>query len=172
MTQEDKELLLKDLCARLPFHVKVSIDFEGYLEVLPDDENLQYPYRKNLKFILDYDNKTIEDISKEPHILYAYPCTERFAMLRGYTYELDYGVPVEFIKPYLRPMSSMTEEEKEDIKPLFLQVWTDDNKRLLVVRQNKMAKYLNYLYSHHLDFCNLIPKNLALEAPEDMYNIK
>jgi len=73
------------------------------------------------------------------------------------------------IKPYLRPLSSMTEEEKEDVKPLFKLVWTDDNKRLLVVRQNKMAEYLDYIYSHHFDFRGLIPMGLALEAPSDMY---
>ena len=152
MTQEEKELLLKDLCGRLPFHVKVAIDFEEYLEVLPDDENLQYPYRKNLKFILNYDNKTIEDISKEPHILYAYPCTERFAMLRGYTYELDYGVPVEFIKPYLRPMSSMTEEERNELS-----------------HYDNSVQRTDFFYSHHIDCRFMIEKGLALEAPENMY---
>jgi hypothetical protein len=162
MTQEDKELLLKDLCARLPFHVKVSIDFEGYLEVLPDDENLQYPYRKNLKFILDYDNKTIEDISKEPHILYAYPCTERFAMLRGYTYELDYGVPVEFIKPYLRPMSSMTKEEKK----IYMEISSN------LCGEIAAKTMIDWLNAHHFDYRGLIEKGLALEAPEDMYNVK
>jgi hypothetical protein len=164
MTQEEKELLLKDLCARLPFHVKVSIDFEGYLEVLPDDENLQYPYRKNLKFILDYDNKTIEDISKEPHILYAYPCTERFAMLHGYTYELDYGVPVEFIKPYLRPMSSMTEEEYENFRETFK--WFEQFDKLIFEWTYKSYDWLN---KHHFDYRGLIPKGLALEALENMY---
>ncbi len=79
---------------------------------------------------------------------------------------------IDCVKPYLRPMSNMTEKEKEDIKPLFLRVWTDDGNRLLVIRQNRMAEYLNYLYSHHLDFRGLIPMGLALEAPEGMYNIK
>lgn len=179
MTQEEKDLVVKDLCGRLPFHVKVAIDFEGYLEVLPDDENLQYPYRKNLKFILDYDNKTIEDISKESHILYAYPCTERFAMVRGYTYELDYGVPVEFIKPYLRPMSSMTEEERLELSRL-----TDDKfKFYLYTAKPEIVCYekynyleglkvLDWLNAHHFDYRGLIPMGLALEAPEGMYNLK
>ena len=157
MTQEEKDLVVKDLCGRLPFHVKAAIDFEEYLEVLPDDENLQYPYRKNLKFILNYDNKTIEDISKEPHILYAYPCTERFAMLRGYTYELDYGVPVEFIKPYLRPRYSMTEEEKA-YKEFYFK-WDDYSD----------WDYVDWLNAHHFDYRGLIKKGLAIEAPEGMY---
>ena len=165
MTQEEKELLLKDLCARLPFHVKVAIDFEGYMEVLPEDENLQYPYRKNLNFILDYDNKTIEDISKEPHILYAYPCTERFAMLRGYTYELDYGVPVEFIKPYLRPISSMTEDEIFQLGRLTGAA----SYNMLKGDYSSLKELLKYVYKNHIDYFSLIPMGLALEAPEDMY---
>lgn len=171
MTQEEKDLVVKDLCGRLSFHVKVAIDFKGYLEVLPDDENLEYPYRKNLNFILDYDNKTIEDISKEPHILYAYPCSERFTMLRGYTYELDYGVPVEFIKPYLRPMSSMTEEEKKElsnIRPYLI----DKNDNIIGVQCNsfiQISEYQDWLNEHHFDYRGLIPMGLALEAPEDMY---
>ena len=182
MTQEEKDLVVKDLCGRLPFHVKVAIDFEGYMEVLPDDENLQYPYRKNLKFILDYDNKTIEDISKEPHILYAYPCTERFAMFRGYTYELDYGVPVEFIKPYLRPMSSMIEEEKKEMKAATCPEGTGYfyEKHLVcpmnhfceLISYEFMADILNWLNAHHFDYRGLIPMGLALEAPEGMYNLK
>ena len=181
MKQEEKELLLKDLCARLPFHVKVTIDFEGYMEVLPDDEYLQYTYRKNLMFILDYENKTIEDISKEPHILYAYPCTERFAMLRGYTYEVDYGVPVEFIKPYLRPMSSMTEEEREELSD-YLCEQVMPNKIGITIPPNPtqgkgipfiwMSDCMDWLNEHYFDYRGLIEKGLALEAPEGMYEIK
>lgn len=130
MTQEEKELLLVDLCARLPYLVRCTY---------PNDIGLHIPITE----INIHDNGLVG--------------------IHGKVYNL-YD-----IKPYLRPMLSMTEEEKEDIKPLFLQVWTDDNKRLLVVRQNKMAEYLNYLYSHHLDFRGLIPMGLALEAPEDMY---
>lgn len=175
MTQEEKELLVADLCARLPFQVKVAIDFKGYLEVLPDDENLQYNYRKNLKLILDFADKTIEDISKEPNILYAYPCTERFEMLRGYTYELDYGVPVEFIKPYLRPISSMTREEKRCLNNIafefgekFLEPEADAISRWNATAEIH-ARSMDYLNSIHVDCRNLIPMGLALEAPEDMY---
>ena len=171
MTQEEKDLVVKDLCARLPFYVKAAIDFEGYLEVLPDDENLQYSYRKNLKFILDYENKTIEDISKEPHILYAYPCTERFQMLRGYTYEFDYGVPVEFIKPYLRPMSSMTEEEKVEIQDLYHKNTQEVFKDPSEIRGYRFydISVVDWLNEHHFDYRGLIPMGLALEAPEDIY---
>ena len=180
MTQEEKDLLVKDLCGRLPFHVKVAIDFKGYLEVLPDDENLEYPYRKNLNFILDYDNKTIEDISQEPHILYAYPCSERFTMLRGYTYELDYGVPVEFIKPYLRPMSSMTEEEREELSDYLCEKVMPDKIGITIPPnpiQGKgipfmwMSDCMDWLNKNMFDYRGLIKKGLALETTKNMYSI-
>ena len=171
MIREEKILVIKDLCGRLPFHVKVAIDFKGYLEMLPDDENLQYPYRKNLKFILDRDNKTIEDISKEPNILYAYPCAERFQILRGYTYELDYGIPIEFIKPYLRPLSSMTNEEQKEFVQFhcvtLCPVVIDE--MLTLDNESNMFDWLN---SHHFDYRGLIEKGLALEVPEGMYETK
>ena len=81
MTQEEKNLLTKVLLEQLPYGVKVAIDFRSYLEWLPADEDLDYRYRKDLKYILGRENKTIEDISTEPNILYAYPCKERFQML-------------------------------------------------------------------------------------------
>lgn len=170
MTQEEKDLVVKDLCGRLPFHVKVAIDFEEYLEVLPDDENLQYPYRKNLKFILNYDNKTIEDISKEPHILYAYPCSERFQMLRGYTYEFDYGVPVEFIKPYLRPMSSMTEEERGEFRNFGGVMSYSPQHDTWAISAFSPEAY-DWLNKNMFDYRGLIPMGLALEATKNMYSI-
>jgi len=187
MTQEEKNLLTKVLLEQLPYNVKVAIDFQPYLACLPDDEDLEYPYRKNLNFILDYDKKTMEDISAEPNILYAYPCNERFQMLRGYTYQEDYGVPVEFIKPYLRPMSSMTEEEYDEFKDLTTcGRWCDDYDRwahwgveVVAYEYDETDKpYYNFvdfqklsdwLNSHHFDYRGLIGKGLALPATEEMY---
>ena len=160
MTEEEKEILLKDLCARLPYNVKVAIDFQPYIACLPDDEDLEYPYRKNLNFILGRENKTIEDISAEPSILYAYPCDGRFQMLRGYTYHEDYGVPVEFIKPYLRPLPSMTEEERIEYR------LKQTNYEFGYFDTHASIDWLN---AHHFDYRGLIPMGLALEAPENMY---
>lgn len=58
---------------------------------------------------------------------------------------------IEDVKPYLRPLSSMTEEEK----------WEE---------QNTVMKFLQDFYNErHLDYRGLIEKGLALEAPEGMY---
>lgn len=73
-----------------------------------------------------------------------------------------------YIKPYLRPLSSMTEEEKDEFAkfacvnlcPMML---TD---MLTLDNESKMFDWLN---AHHFDYHGLIEKGLALEAPEDMY---
>lgn len=62
------------------------------------------------------------------------------------------------IRPYLRPMSSMTEEEREEESGL----WNEHDTNLI-------REMLDFYCSHHLDWNSLIPKGLALEAPKDMY---
>lgn len=86
------------------------------------------------------------------------------------------GWGIHGIKPYLRPLSSMTKEERQEmekiigsnpIKPFGTLTDTCDN----LVRSCAYGSYLmlQYLYSHHFDVINLIEKRLALEAPEGMY---
>ena len=133
MTQEEKQLLLKDLCARIPNHVKVELHGEictclGYF----DD----------------------------------------FVMLTSNT-PLGQQTNVANVKPYLRPMSSMTEEEK--IELCTIAYAPDEMKtieeKLYVIKIN--AKNAADFYNeHHFDYRGLIPMGLALEAPEDMYNTK
>ena len=68
------------------------------------------------------------------------------------------------VKPYLRPMSSMTEEEIKQEKEL----WDIITK----TRNDLHYKYTDWLNSHFLDYRGLIPKGLALIAPKEMYQIK
>ena len=130
MTQEEKDLLLKDLCARLPYGVKVNILGE-------------YQHAENL-FGLDVYKQTF-------NLKYAYnqPMFTR------------HGDSV--IKPYLRPMKSMTEEEKKEEWEL----WDIVTK----TRNDLHYLYTDFLISHHFDYRALIEKGLALEAPEGMYEI-
>ncbi len=76
-------------------------------------------------------------------------------------------------------MSDMTEEEFEDLKRryVFCESCRDENDVMDVVNRGKIefcdaANVLNWLNEHHFDYNGLIPKGLALPAPEGMYNIK
>lgn len=68
-------------------------------------------------------------------------------------------------KPYLRPMSSMTEEEISEFQ-----------KRLKIIKDVEQTLHfcntvesIDWLNAHHFDYRGLIEKGLALEAPEGMY---
>ena len=127
MTQEEKQLLLKDICARLPYH----------------DLWVQY-YNKDW-LAIGYGHERIELLSNI------------FSSISGPCPLIDE------IKPYLRPMSSMTEEEKE-IYNSFAVAY--GNSRTIMI-PSPIA--MDYLLSHHFDVRGLIPRGLALEAPTDMY---
>ena len=125
MTQEEKDLLLKDLCGRLQHGVKVDhFDvIKELLGVIPSSENVMVGYDIN-----NYEDSVIEDI-----------------------------------RPYLRPMNSMTEEEMIEFERLSFIYDTSDGSMLF------SEKGLDWLNAHHLDYRGLIEKGLALEAPEGMY---
>lgn len=147
MTQEEKQLLLKDLCARLPYGVKV----------------------------LHGDGVTISELRNICHVGWCYKINSPDNnMYNGY-------LP-EGIKPYLRPMSSMTEEERKELKTITCPNGTGYfNEQYLVCPINHfgeqisfdfMASIIDYLNAHRFDYRNLIDNGLALEATEDMYKTK
>lgn len=75
------------------------------------------------------------------------------------------GLSLEDVKPYLRPMSSMTEEEQRTLDSMC-------NGVEMVSRLSGLKmfdKAFDWLNAHHFDFRGLIPMGLALEAPEGMY---
>lgn len=138
MTQEEKELLLKDLCARLPYGVKVELTWWVMDEGTCINTNLEPDHIEQL--LNDEDGDTE-------------------------------------IKPYLRPMSSMTEEEKRHIsKMMCLRTYDDgvvhDMAYPVYTPYYVMEDCLSYLRSIHMDYSGMIEKGLALEAPEGMYNSK
>lgn len=127
MTQEEKQLLLKDLCARLPYWVYVDA----------------YSWQKDTPKLL------IE-------------CVPEYVGEEIVVKKLAGRHSIREIKPYLRPMSSMTEEE-ETLFRCELPAIAKTDAQLVAMRMELFLK-------GHLDFNHLIEKGLALEAPEDMYN--
>ena len=145
MTQEDKDLLLKDLCARLPYKVKGQAVSNG-------------------------------EIYRISSIISVSPSGESLLMLDDNNVDF---VTLEQTKPYLRPMSSMTEEEEKEIQKIH-QDFTARRKYNSYgcgrsedgwVAVEDMNSILDWLNSHHFDHRGLIEKGLALEAPEGMYKI-
>lgn len=127
MTQEDKELLLKDLCARLPYHLKgKSTDGKLY------------------EATVIYDTGTI--LASE---------------VDGVNTNICCG-----FKPYLRPMSSMSEEEYG----IFLNTQSWECGAGSHPKYEYTYKTFDWLNEHHFDYRGLIEKGLALEAPEGMYD--
>jgi hypothetical protein len=86
MMTEEKQLLLKDLCARLPYGVKVKYIYWD------ENKGCEYP----VPMILD-------DINSDGYIRFHGDIEEG----EGRGYILTY-------LPYLRPMESMTEEEEKE----------------------------------------------------------
>ena len=137
MTQEEKQLLLKDLCARLPYGVICDMWFE-----------------RN-------ESDKITEVLK---------CG---GLMRLMNNEFNF-----IAKPYLRPMSSMTEEEyKEYDSATDLDVadsaetLRENLKAKTRVRISKWYHGTDWLDAHHFDYRGLIPMGLALEAPEGMYKL-
>lgn len=120
MIDKQKQILLKELCCRLPYGVILRIDIQpgGYV------------------------NRKLSDISN-------------IRVNEYYNFE--------DVRPYLRPMSSMTEEEIKEWDIICVMMRNMPIESISIV--------LEFVNSKHLDYNNLIPKGLALEAPDGMYNV-
>lgn len=116
MDKEIKDLLLRDLSARLPYEVKVQVFNCGV-------ESVETLYQ------IDLD---------------------------GYIYTLECDELKYYYKPYLFPMSSMTEEQKKE----WLSLMVSDSHGILY----HTIESFDYLYKNHIDFRGLIEKGLAENA--------
>lgn len=80
-----------------------------------------------------------------------------------YYQSCDEWESIEYCKPYLRPLSSMTEEELFNYKHLDLLNYSNDGFEMPNFHS------IDWLISHHFDYRGLIPMGLAFEAPKNMY---
>lgn len=72
---------------------------------------------------------------------------------------------LEGVKPYLRPIFSMTDEEIFQLGRLTGAA----SYNMLKGDYSSLEELLKYIYKNHIDYFGLISRGLALEAPEDMY---
>lgn len=143
-----ENLLLKDICARLPYDVEA--------QVVSNIEGESKPFIEN-KIL------TFNDV-------------DSFIKMEGV---------VIGIKPFLRPMASMTEKEKEQFEELTYNEHEDfettTGRRMILATDSDtgygseyfskdISEIVDWLNCHHIDYRGLIKLGLALEAPKNMYN--
>lgn len=176
MTEEDRKILLADLCGRLPYNVKGRVFTEtsnGDYDINGDMIFIDTPF----VVVLDQVNIQTEEIS-----VTAVGNEETVEFIDN---EQDFGEPyhIEDFKPYLRPLSSMTDGEIKElykIEPSAVVYDAPDTRTVRIVDDinqlgigmDKMNNVIDFLNSRHFDWRGLIPKGIALEAPEGMYGIK
>ena len=118
MTQKEKDLLLKDLCARLPYGVKINENIQGDFTVI---------------------GLTTERV---------------FTTCETEGCHNDF--PIECIKPYLFPLSSVTDEQKEEYQYI-IERWMYDS-------SYSISDITDWLNKNHFDYRGLIDKGLAIDA--------
>ena len=138
MTQGNKELLLKDLCARLPYGVKFACNKNVYtakgLDLIVTDEG-DWEYAVTAKGIAP--------------------------------------IEIDFIKPYLFPLSSMSEEQKNELcrmdafvnsfGQICFSTYDDYGHELMPTFENAI-RVENWLNKNNFDYRGLIPKGFANDA--------
>lgn len=142
MNKEDKELLLQDLCARLPYGVKIMYngwDSDGGCEFSTVETLIGINDR--FIYLLWRDEKVKHSIEEPLSIL-------------------DY-------KPFLRPLSSMTKEEKVQLSQ-YACIGEDLNGEFIdEVQRKDCAAYIDWLNRNHFDYRGLIEKGLAIVVNEN-----
>lgn len=138
MTQKEKDLLLKDLCSRLNTNLVCSI-------YRADDEGIGY----------------------RDEILHGY-CKGDIWYEFYFREDCSIGIDnVSKIKPYLLPLSSMTEEQKREYNSLKLDLPTYYYEYGDIVEKiifYDTPESFNYLIANHFDYMGLIPMGLAKDA--------
>lgn len=76
---------------------------------------------------------------------------------------------LEDVKPYLFPLSSMTEEQEDlwyklHVQPLFDRLGVKDRKEDLILQAKSLYVGVDYLIANHFDYRGLIPMGLAVDA--------
>ena len=143
MTQEDKDLLMQDLCSRLPYNVIVSLDSNrGVLEAA-------YPR--------DY-AVCVDELEHKIH--YDYGASVNYGR---------FDIEESNVRPYLRRMSSITEDEA---KFMLYELVNDRDSTKPEAEECALhalwnAQLNEWLNAHHFDYRGLIDKGLAIEVTEE-----
>lgn len=130
MNPEDKKLLLKDLCTRLPYKVIVDYSYNAF-----NVHNGNYVEHGTKRILTCY----LLDVFISPR-------------------QDEKG---EYIKPYLFPMSNMTEEQWKEYQTLKMTDWVEGDINGVFINAGTITDWLN---KNHFDYRGLIEKGLAIDA--------
>ena len=139
MTKKDKALLLKDLCARFLYNVKVLYN--------------------NKVFNVDYISAIYEEIKLDDS-------------------SKNYTLNISVVKPYLFPLSSMTDRQVKEIQEIIgnsddaciirktygLELWLNSIDTDPTIWVDTIFEVQDYLNKNHFDYRGLIEKGLAIDA--------
>ena len=132
MTQEEKDLLLKDLCTRQPYNVKVHAKYTDLGETIELDGIVK---------MIDNDGVVGIEVINDFSSAWIY-------------------IQIDNVEPYLFPMSSMTEEQRNEYHNL-CSVGTDNCGDIVYFDTYESIDYLN---KNKFDYRYLIPMGLAIDA--------
>ena len=142
-TQTDKELLLKDLSARLPYGVlgqcEIDASYDTEFETIPQTHKFQavaYGFNEDVLFVC--------------------PMIENQDELEYANEEIADGVYIFDFKPYLFPLSSMTEKQKDEYQYI-TERWMNDP-------AYSISDSIDWLNKTNFDYRGLIEKGLAIDA--------
>jgi hypothetical protein len=141
MTEEDITLLLKDLSARLPYGVKIALKNNGSYHHDNVAKKGDITIDKLKGFTGSYFN-----------IYHSNPLDWDW---------YDDDIDIEDIKPYLFPLSSMTEEQWKEYQTLKMTDWVEGDINGVFINAGTITDWLN---KNHFDYRGLIEKGLAIDA--------
>ena len=136
MTQEDKELLLKDLCARLPYGLKVKCEKYSFPVTIL--------YGSNIDEVKFKETGGIENICTIKPYLFPFS-----SMTEGQKEELNKKFNVQFLGNTIYSIHYHSEGCWDTDLELDLQDW---------------LWFINWCYKNHFDIYGLIPMGLAIDA--------
>ena len=191
MTQEERQLLLKDLAARVPYGLKGKCEFETETDTEFWSETNRFNLDVNLEKISKYGkirvrcffDDTIDKESEE-----GVKQLNLLDFVEDYQDYADDEIDIEDFKPYLRPINSITNDELKELLNRVKQVGVAWNDKLNIkiddvnglsvsgcergecIPMQIISTIMNFCYEKHLDCNDLIKKRLALQSPKGMYN--
>lgn len=145
MKNEEKELLVKDLCGRLQHGVMLNVTFHNDTDEYANAFTMVGIMESEVLIEPEYDEESMGMMDTRP-----------------------IRIPIEDVRPYLRPLSDMTDDEKVELDKI------KENHRYISDKSGislLIPSYVDWLNAHHFDYNGLIEHGLAIKETKTFYNL-